>query len=82
MKFYHIIVNNKDIMSGTNKLHEYHRVMNKYGQIDQTDWRICTCRYCSVWTPDVLASYDEYILYEKEILENTKLLSKKRKYDE
>ena len=36
-----------------NKLHVYH------SKIDQTDWRICKCCYCSVWTPEVLKSYED-----------------------
>jgi hypothetical protein len=68
-------------MSGKNRIHEFHRVLNETGEVDQTDFQICTCRYCSIWTPDVLASYAEAILYENDI-ENTKSASKKRKLDE
>ena len=43
-----------------NKLHVYHNVIDpQTGQIDQTDWRICKCCYCSVWTPEVLKSYED-----------------------
>lgn len=43
-----------------NKLHVYHNVIDpQTGKIDQTDWRICKCCYCSVWTPEVLKSYED-----------------------
>lgn len=49
-----------------NKLHVYHNVIDQQtGKIDQTDWRVCKCCYCSIWTPEVLKDYDDFLLYEK-----------------
>ena len=46
-----------------NILHEYHHVLDpKTGEIDQTDFRICKCQFCSVWTPEVLKAYDESLI--------------------
>ncbi len=51
-----------------NKLHVYHKVIDSQtGKIDQTDWRVCKCRYCSVWTPETIKAYDDFISYELEI---------------
>ena len=48
-------------VKNVNILHEYHKVIDlQTGQIDQTDWQVCKCCYCSVWTPEVLKSYKEH----------------------
>ncbi len=49
-----------------NILHVYHNVIDpQTGKIDQTDWRVCNCCYCSIWTPEVLKAYDDFLLFEK-----------------
>jgi hypothetical protein len=48
-------------------LHEYHKVIDpQTGKIDQTYWKNCKCQYCSVWTPDVLKAYDDFLIEEKQ----------------
>jgi hypothetical protein len=53
-----------------NLLHEYHQVIDSQtGEIDQTEWKNCKCKYCSFWTPDVLkayASYEAFLIEEKQ----------------
>jgi hypothetical protein len=35
------------------------------GNIDNTPWHECKCQYCSVWTPEVIACYEKYLLEEE-----------------
>ncbi len=43
-----------------NIFHEYHKVIDpQTGQIDQTDFRVCKCRHCSIWTPEILKAHDD-----------------------
>jgi len=49
-----------------NKLHVYHNIIDpETGKIDQTDWRVCKCLYCSVWTPETIKAYEDFLLFEK-----------------
>lgn len=55
-----------EIKISNNLLHEYHKVIDpKTGTIDQTDWRVCKCKYCSVWTPEVINIYNDFLIEEK-----------------
>ena len=46
-----------------NRLHVYHKVIDpETGHIDHTDWRICKCYYCSLWTPEVIKAYEDFLL--------------------
>ena len=51
-----------------NLLHEYHKVIDQQtGKIDQTDFMVCKCKYCSVWTPEVIKHYNDFLIEEKMI---------------
>ena len=50
-----------------NLLHEYHKVIDpQTGKIDQTNWKDCKCEYCSIWTPEVLKAYDDFLIEETQ----------------
>ena len=51
-----------------NRIHEYHQKKDVYGNIDNTPWCDCKCEYCIVWTPEVIACYEQYLLEEWEIV--------------
>jgi hypothetical protein len=56
-----------DVKIQKNLLHEYHKVIDSQtGKIDQTDWKVCKCKYCSSWTPEVLKAYDDFLNEEKQ----------------
>ena len=60
-----------DVKIQKNLLHEYHKVIDpQTGKIDQTDWKVCTCQYCSeycsAWTPEVSKAYDDFLVEEKQ----------------
>ena len=49
-----------------NKLHVYHNVIDpQTGKIDQTDFMVCKCKYCSVWTPEVIKHYNDFLFEDK-----------------
>ena len=52
-----------------NILHEYHKVIDlQTGKIDKTDWQVCKCQYCSIWTPEVLKAYEEFLIEEANLV--------------
>ena len=54
-----------EIKISRNLLHEYHNVIDpQTGKIDQTDFLVCKCQYCILWTPEVRKHYDDFLLYE------------------
>jgi hypothetical protein len=56
-----------DVKIQKNLLHEYHKVIDSQtGKIDQTDWKVCKCKYCFSWTPEVLKAYDDFLNEEKQ----------------
>jgi hypothetical protein len=55
-----------ELKTSRNLLHEYHNIIDpQTGKIDQTDFRLCKCKYCSVWTPEVIKAYNEYLIEEE-----------------
>ena len=60
-----------DKTTRSNLLHEYHKVIDqRTGEIDKTDWKVCPCTYCSIWTPDVVLAYEEFIREQEAELDN------------
>ena len=56
------------VKTSQNLLHEYHKVIDpQTGKIDQTDFMVCKCKYCSVWTPEVIKHYNNFLIEEKWI---------------
>lgn len=50
-----------------NILHEYHKVIDpQTGQIDQTDFRVCKCRHCSIWTSEILQAHDDFLIEQEK----------------
>ena len=55
-----------DVKIEKNILHEYHKVIDQQtGQIDQTDFRVCKCRHCSIWTPEILKAHHDFLIEQE-----------------
>jgi hypothetical protein len=56
-----------DVKIEKNIFHEYHKVIDpQTGQIDQTDFRVCKCRHCSIWTPEILKAHDDFLIEQEK----------------
>jgi len=56
-----------EVKTSRNLLHEYHKVIDpQTGKIDQTECSLCKCEYCSVWTPEVIKAYNDFLIEEAQ----------------